>query len=36
LRKDEEKIEKIPYKKPEINEVWNEDIGSLGIYLLEM
>jgi hypothetical protein len=27
---------KIEYVKPELKEVWNEDIGSMGIYLLEM
>jgi hypothetical protein len=29
-------MEKINYSKPEIKEVWDEDIGSLGVYLLEM
>ena len=29
-------MEKISYVKPEIKEVWDEDIGSLGVYLLEM
>lgn len=29
-------MEKIKYVKPEIREVWDEDIGSLGVYLLEM
>ena len=29
-------MEKINYVKPEIKEVWDEDIGSLGVYLLEM
>ena len=31
-----EKTEKIEYEKPEIKDVWNEDIGAMGIYLLEM
>lgn len=29
-------MEKIKYVKPEIKEVWNEDVGSIGVYLLEM
>jgi hypothetical protein len=29
-------MEKIKYVKPEIKEVWDEDIGALGVYLLEM
>jgi hypothetical protein len=29
-------MEKIKYVKPEIKEVWGEDIGATGIYLLEM
>jgi hypothetical protein len=29
-------MEKISYIKPEIKEVWDEDIGQLGVYLLEM
>ena len=27
---------KVEYKKPEIKDVWNEDVGAMGIYLLEM
>lgn len=27
---------KIKYIKPEIMEVWGEDIGATGVYLLEM
>jgi hypothetical protein len=27
---------KIEYVKPEIKEVWDEDVGALGVYLLEM
>ena len=29
-------MEKIKYEKPEIKEIWDEDIGAMGIYLLEM
>jgi hypothetical protein len=29
-------MEKIEYKKPEIMEIWDEDIAAEGIYLLEM
>jgi len=29
-------MEKIEYVKPEIKEVWNEDVGATGVYLLEM
>lgn len=29
-------MEKISYVKPEIKEVWDEDVGPLSIYLLEM
>jgi hypothetical protein len=29
-------MDKIKYVKPKIKEVWDEDVGSLGIYLLEM
>ena len=29
-------MEKIKYIKPEIKEVWNEDEGATGAYLLEM
>jgi hypothetical protein len=29
-------MEKIEYNKPEIKEIWDEDIAAEGIYLLEM
>jgi hypothetical protein len=29
-------MEKLNYVKPEIKEVWDEDVGALGVYLLEM
>jgi len=29
-------MEKIEYVKPEIKEIWNEDVGATGVYLLEM
>jgi hypothetical protein len=29
-------LDKIKYVKPEIKEVWGEDMGPLGVYLLEM
>ena len=29
-------MEKIRYMKPEIKEIWDEDVGPLGVYLLEM
>lgn len=28
--------EKIKYEKPEVKDIWEEDIGAMGIYLLEM
>ena len=32
----EEKIKKKRYIRPEIKEVWDENIGMKGVYLLEM
>lgn len=29
-------MDKIKYEKPEIEDIWSEDIGAIGIYLLEM
>ena len=29
-------MKKIEYVKPEIKEIWSEDVGATGVYLLEM